>query len=92
MVPSFAHYACVLLRTAALGTHAYFSDSPQKAIKAAILGRKFVCGMTGLTGFSYIEDVARIFTGCTRAKVEGAPCFNIRGEVTTAEDFMEIGG
>lgn len=56
-----------------------------------MLGRKYVCGMSGVSGFSYVEDVARIFLGCSRAKVEGAPCHNIRGDVTTAEEYMRIG-
>ncbi len=61
-----------------------------KAIKAAILGRKFTVSMSGTTAFSYIEDVARIFIGCTRAHVEGAPCFNIRGVIDTTERFIEL--
>ena len=56
-----------------------------------MLGRKFVCGMSGVSGFSYVEDIARIFLGCSRATVEGAPCYNIRGEVTSAEEYMNAG-
>ncbi len=55
------------------------------------MGRKYTVNMSGTTAFSYIEDVARIFIGCTRAQVDGAPCFNIRGEIDTTERFIELG-
>ena len=62
--------------------------SCSQAIKAAIFGRPFVCTMSGESGFSCAEDVARAFIGCCFANVQGCPVFNIRGEVTTAEHFI----
>ena len=56
-----------------------------------MLGKPYVCNMSGESGFSYARDVARAFVGCARAPVQGAPVFNIRGEVTTTEAFIEKG-
>ena len=67
------------------------TSAPTKAIKAALLGRDYVVPFAGLTGFSYVEDIARMFVGCTRAVFEGAHVFNIRGDVTTVEKLIEIG-
>ena len=67
------------------------TSAPTKAIKAAILGRDYAIPFCGLTGFSYVEDIARIFIGCARANVAGAPVFNIRGDAITVEEFIKIG-
>lgn len=67
------------------------TSAPTKAIKAAILGRDFAIPFAGLTGFSYVEDIARIFIGCSRASFEGALVFNIRGDVISVEEFVAIG-
>ena len=66
------------------------TSAPTKAIKAAILGRNYHIPFAGLTGFSYVEDIARIFIGCSRAVFDGAPVFNIRGDVITVEEFLSI--
>lgn len=73
-----------------VGREVGLTSSPTKAIKAAVLQRKYNVTCSGVTGFSYIEDIARIFVGCMRASVEGAPAFNIRGTVCSIEDFIEI--
>ncbi len=67
------------------------TSAPTKAIKAAILGRTYEIPFSGLTGFSFIEDIARIFIGCTRAVFDGAPVFNIRGDAITIDEFIKIG-
>eukprot|EP00055_Hartaetosiga_balthica_P013359 m.68289 g.68289 ORF g.68289 m.68289 type:complete len:343 (+) comp8242_c0_seq1:62-1090(+) len=66
------------------------TSAPTKAIKATVLNRKYKVTFTGKTGFSYVRDIARIFIGCTRAKLTQAYAFNIRGVVATAEEFVEI--
>ncbi|EGD79250.1 NAD-dependent epimerase/dehydratase [Salpingoeca rosetta] len=73
-----------------VGREIGLTSAPTKAIKATVLGRKYTVTCSGTTGFSYVEDVARIFVGCMRASVEGAPAFNIRGVVDTSEHFVEI--
>lgn len=47
--------------------------------------------MAGTSGFSSSVDMARIFVGCARATVAGSPVFNIRGEVTSIDTFMQAG-
>ena len=54
-----------------------------------MLGRKYEVTFVGETGFSYVEDIARIFVGCSRAQFEGARVFNVRGDCTTVEAFIE---
>lgn len=73
-----------------VGREVGLTSAPTKAIKAAVLGRKFEIGFSGFTGFSYIEDIARIFIGCSRAPAAGAHFFNIRGDVDTVENFVKI--
>eukprot|EP00049_Salpingoeca_infusionum_P005382 m.91570 g.91570 ORF g.91570 m.91570 type:complete len:376 (+) comp12951_c0_seq6:73-1200(+) len=73
-----------------VGREIGLTSGPTKAIKAAVLGRKYHVGCSGLTGFSYVEDIARIFIGCARADVNGAHAFNIRGSMDTIEKFVEI--
>lgn len=72
-----------------VGRELGMTSGPTKAIKAAVLGRKYECAFIGETGFSYVEDIARIFIGCTRAKFDDALAFGIRGECTTVEEFFE---
>lgn len=66
------------------------TSAPTKALKAAILGRDYHIPFAGLTGFSYVEDIAKIFIGCARAQFDGALVFNIRGDVITVEEFIKI--
>lgn len=73
-----------------VGREIGLTSGPTKAIKAAILGRPYNIAFTSSTGFSYIEDVARIFIGCTRANVENAHVFNIRGFVDTVENYIDL--
>jgi len=65
------------------------TSGPTKAIKAAILGRPYTIAFTGLTGFNYVEDVARIFIECARKCREGARALNLRGEQLSVEGFIE---
>ncbi len=67
------------------------TSAPTKAIKAALLGRDYVIPFSGVTGFSYVEDIARMFVGSTRAQFDGSHVFNIRGDVITVEEFVAIG-
>jgi len=70
-----------------VGREVGLTSGPTKAIKAALLGKKYEITFSGTTGFSFITDIARIFLGCSRSTAEGSFAFNIRGEVSTVEAF-----
>jgi len=70
-----------------VGREVGLTSGPTKAIKAALLGRKYEITFSGETGFSFITDIARIFLGCSRSTADGALAFNIRGELNTVEAF-----
>jgi nucleoside-diphosphate-sugar epimerase len=66
------------------------TSGPTKAIKAAVLGRPYRIGFTGLTGFLYVSDAADLFLACARSRPGGAVALNIRGEVAPVEEFAGI--
>ncbi len=71
-----------------VGREIGITSGPTKAIKAAVLGRPYAIGFTGVTGFSYADDVAAVFIACARAKTEGAPSLNLRGETAGVDRFI----
>eukprot|EP00039_Didymoeca_costata_P019649 m.338379 g.338379 ORF g.338379 m.338379 type:complete len:349 (+) comp18398_c0_seq1:56-1102(+) len=73
-----------------VGREVGLTSDPTKAIKATVLGKKFEIKFSGVTGFSYIVDIARIFIGCCRAKNDAAVALNIRGVADTVENFVKI--
>jgi len=44
-----------------VGREVGLTSASTKAVKAAVLGRRFECQVTGVTGFQYVVDVARLF-------------------------------
>ncbi len=64
------------------------SSGPTKAVKAAVLGRPYTIGFTGVTGFSYADDVAAVFIACARARADGALSLNLRGETARVDRFI----
>jgi nucleoside-diphosphate-sugar epimerase len=75
-----------------VGREVGITSGPTKAIKAAVLGRRFEVPFTGPTSFVLAEDLARIFIGASRARVDGALALNVRGAVDTVERFLELLG
>jgi len=76
-----------------VGREIGITSGPSKAIKAAILGRKFEIPFTGKTSFNYVEDIADIAVNCSlelEASGSAAHVFNIRGEILSAEDFVGL--
>lgn len=71
-----------------VGREVGISSGPTKAIKAALIGRSFTIPFSGVTGFSYVEDVAATFAACARARLDGAHAFNMRGEILDVADFV----
>jgi nucleoside-diphosphate-sugar epimerase len=67
------------------------TSDPTKAIKAAVLGRRFQMAIGGRMDMQYADDVARVFLAAVAAEPEGAPVFNLRGAaVSMAEMVAEI--
>jgi nucleoside-diphosphate-sugar epimerase len=60
------------------------------AIRAAALGQPCEIAFSGPANMMFVEDVARCFVDCALAAPEGAPVFNMRGEVITAEDMIGV--
>lgn len=73
-----------------VGREIGLTSGPTKAVKAAILGRPFVVEVAGVTGFQYVDDVARLFVdACAGAAAQrGAHVCGMRGHVTSCEDFL----
>jgi nucleoside-diphosphate-sugar epimerase len=60
------------------------------AIRAATLGQACEIAFSGPANMMYVEDVARCFVDCALAAPEGAPVFNMRGEILDVEDMIRI--
>jgi nucleoside-diphosphate-sugar epimerase len=65
------------------------TSGPTKAIKAAVLGRRYTIPFSGMTSLVFVEDLARIFIAAARSRPEGALTLNIRGELISIEAFIE---
>eukprot|EP00928_Gymnodinium_smaydae_P064775 TRINITY_DN48038_c0_g1_i1.p1 TRINITY_DN48038_c0_g1~~TRINITY_DN48038_c0_g1_i1.p1 ORF type:complete len:380 (-),score=98.98 TRINITY_DN48038_c0_g1_i1:80-1153(-) len=74
-----------------VGREVGLTSGPTKAVKAAVLGRRFVVEVSGTTGFHYVDDVARIFVDAVvgAARAGGAHVCGIRGHVASYEAFLQ---
>jgi UDP-glucose 4-epimerase len=60
------------------------------AIKAALLGQACEISFSGPANVEYVEDVATCFVDCALKAPEGAPVYNMRGDVLTVEDMIGV--
>jgi nucleoside-diphosphate-sugar epimerase len=60
------------------------------AIKAAMLGEPYEIGFGGAANVEYADDVAGSFIACALKAPEGAPVFNMRGEVLGVDDMIAV--
>jgi UDP-glucuronate 4-epimerase len=60
------------------------------AIRAAMLGQAFEIGFSGPANVEYVEDVAMCFVASALKAPEGAPVYNMLGEVLTVEDMIGV--
>lgn len=74
-----------------VGREIGLTSGPTKAVKAAVLGRRFVIEVTGVTGFHHVADVAAIFVDCLPGSVQmkGAHVGGIKGHVASYEEFLK---
>ena len=61
------------------------TSDPTKAMKSAVLGRRFHIRFGGATDFQYVADTAAAFVMCADQTPEGANIFNLHGETVTVE-------
>lgn len=64
------------------------TSDPTKAVKAAMLGRRFVIKYGGRNNMQFADDTARIFIRCAEAEYAGAGAYSIRGDVVTIDDVI----
>jgi nucleoside-diphosphate-sugar epimerase len=60
------------------------------AIKAAMLGQRYEIGFAGLANVEHVDDVANSMIACALKAPEGAPSYNMRGDVLTVEDMIAV--
>jgi nucleoside-diphosphate-sugar epimerase len=60
------------------------------AIKAAMLGQTYEIGFRGVANMEYADDVANAFIACALKAPEGAPVYNMRGEVLDVDDMISV--
>jgi nucleoside-diphosphate-sugar epimerase len=63
------------------------TSEPTKAIKAAVLGRRFAVSFGGVMDFQHVADVAEAFVLACERPYTGAGAFNLRGTVASLADF-----
>lgn len=63
---------------------------PTLAIRAAVHDELFQIRLSGHMDMQYVEDVAEIFIRCLFAEIDGAPVFNLAGDVIRMDDFIQV--
>jgi nucleoside-diphosphate-sugar epimerase len=63
-----------------VGRDAGITSDPTRAMKAALLGRRFDIRFSGVTDFIYAADTAAAFIACADEAPAGAHVFNVHGE------------
>ena len=66
------------------------TSDPTKAMKSAVLGRRFHIRFGGATDFQYVADTAATFISCADQMPEGAHVFNLHGETVTVERVTKL--
>lgn len=66
------------------------TSDPTKAMKSAVLGRRFHIRFGGATDFQYVADTAATFISCADQVPEGAHVFNLHGETVTVERVTRL--
>jgi nucleoside-diphosphate-sugar epimerase len=64
------------------------SSGPTKAIKAAVVGRKYTIPFTGGVDLHYVDDAAKIFIRAAEAGLKGARVYSPRGSVVQVAEFI----
>src|SRR5262245_58657515 len=73
-----------------VGRDTGLTSDPTRAIKAALLGRKFEIRFSGNTDFLYVADAAAAFIACCDRPPHGANVFNLHGEVVEVSEIVRL--
>src|SRR5262249_3600371 len=73
-----------------VGRDTGLTSDPTRAIKAALLGRKFHIRFSGNTDFLYVADAAAAFIACADRAPEGAHVFNLHGDVVEVTEIVRL--
>jgi UDP-glucuronate 4-epimerase len=65
------------------------TSTPTKAMLAAAAGRSYHISFGGSGFFQHADDVAKSLIQAARARVDGAPCFNLGGTRVTMTDVID---
>jgi nucleoside-diphosphate-sugar epimerase len=60
------------------------------AVRAALLGEDFEIGFGGPANMEFVDDVAKGFVLCALKEPDGAPAFNMLGEVLEVEQMVSV--
>lgn len=63
------------------------TSEPTKAVKAAVLGRRYAVSFGGVMDFQHVQDVAEAFVLACERPYAGAGAFNLRGAVVSLDEF-----
>jgi nucleoside-diphosphate-sugar epimerase len=73
-----------------VGRDTGLTSDPTRAIKAALLGRRFHIRFSGNTDFLYVADAAAAFIACADHPPDGASVFNLHGDVVEAREIVRL--
>lgn len=64
------------------------TSDPTKAMKAAVVGRRFEIQFGGRADMQYADDVAKIFIRCAESDLVGARVYNLRGDALAVAEMV----
>ena len=73
-----------------VGRDAGITSDPTRAMKAALIGRRFEIRFSGVTDFIYAADTAAAFVACADAAPDGAHVFNVHGEAIDVATIVRL--
>jgi len=73
-----------------VGRDAGITSDPTRAMKAALIGRRFEIRFSGVTDFIYAADTAAAFIACADAAPEGSHVFNVHGEAINVAAIVQL--
>src|SRR5262249_1454907 len=73
-----------------VGRDTGLTSDPTRAMKAALLGRKFHIRFSGSSDFLYVADAAAAFVACADRAPEGAHVFNLHGDVVDVGEIVTL--
>lgn len=73
-----------------VGRDAGITSDPTRAIKAALVGRRFHIRFGGVSDFIYVADTAAAFVACADEGPEGAHVFNLHGDALEVDELVRV--